>query len=116
MEYREAIEIFEETLTQVIVRMKKDGHTKKEIDQNKYIVHDTLPPVENYNSWSRVFVEQPPITWERLDCTGCTSEFQSGDYITVRGSVTAGYDTSRYNFLREYLPRTWEFATRGGAT
>tara|TARA_R110000824_G_scaffold63208_4_gene166506 strand:+ start:741 stop:875 length:135 start_codon:yes stop_codon:yes gene_type:complete len=33
MEYREAIEIFEETLTQVIVRMKKDGHTKKEIDQ-----------------------------------------------------------------------------------
>ena len=96
-------------------RRRKNERIER-VNENKYIVHDTLPPVENYNSWSRVFVEQPPITWERLDCTGCTSEFQSGDYITVRGSATAGYDTSRYNFLREYLPRGLAFDnhTRNG--
>jgi len=33
MEYREAIEIFQEVLTQTVERMKKEGHTKEEIKQ-----------------------------------------------------------------------------------
>ena len=89
------------------IRPVRDRRRKNErierVNENKYILHDALP-VKDCNAWSRVFVEYPPIIWERLDCTGCTSEFQSGDYITVRGCVTAGFDTSRYNFLRTYLP------------
>ena len=88
-------------------RRRKNERIER-VNENKYIVHDALP-AKNCNSWSSAFAKYPPITWERLDCTGCTSEFQSGDYITVRGSVTAGYDTSRYNFLREYLPRGLAF-------
>ena len=94
------------------IRPVRDRRRKNErierVNENKYILHDALP-VKDGNAWSRVFVEYPPIIWERLDCTGCTSEFQSGDYITVRGWVTAGFDTSRYNFLRTYLPRGLSF-------
>jgi len=88
-------------------RRRKNERIER-VNENKYILHDVLP-AKNCNSWSISFVKYPPIIWERLDCTGCTSEFQSGDYITVRGSATAGYDTSRYNFLRTYLPRGLSF-------
>jgi len=33
MEYREAIEIFQKVLDQTVERMKKEGHTKGEINQ-----------------------------------------------------------------------------------
>jgi len=77
------------------------------VSSNKYILRDTLPMKKpnNYGPWYENYlelaVERPPITWETLHDEKGNLTYEQ---ITVRGGITHSHDTSRYNFLREYLP------------
>ena len=76
-------------------RDRKWEHVQK-IDDNKYILHDNFfNHVNSTASWTNVFYRNPPITWERRG---------NNEFVTVRGCVGPYLATSRFNFLREYLP------------
>lgn len=64
----------------------------EKVNNNKYILHDVLP--EPHSQWSQPYLERPPIVWERKG---------NKEIITIRPCIRS-YDTSRYNFLRNYLP------------
>lgn len=78
----------------------------EKVSPDKYVLHDVLP--RNPNSWGsdwhRRALRRPPIVWERYPTLATSTEF-----VTVRGAVSEGYDTSRYNFLRFWLPLGLEF-------
>ena len=82
------------------------------VHSDKYILRDTLP-MENpnrygpwYGNYLNLATERPPITWEILHDKKGNLTYEQ---ITVRGGITHSHDTSRYNFLREYLPRHMYF-------
>ena len=64
----------------------------EKVNDDKYILHDVLP--EPNSQWSQPYLKRPPIVWERKG---------DKEVVTIRPSVQS-YDTSRYNFLRNYLP------------
>ena len=82
------------------------------VHSDKYILRDTLPMKNpnNYGPWYgnylKLATERPPITWEILHDKKGNLTYEQ---ITVRGGITHSHDTSRYNFLREYLPRHMYF-------
>ena len=68
------------------------------VNRNKYVLHDVLPCKESQgwkNKYWTPYLKRPPIVWERRN---------GREQVTVRGAVRSGGDTSRYNFLREWLP------------
>jgi len=62
------------------------------VNRNKYVLHDMLPCI---TEWGAPYLARPPVVWERRN---------GSEQVTVRGAVHSGGDTSRYNFLREWLP------------
>ena len=84
------------------------------VHSNKYILRDTLPlestPQYVNSPWHKKYlelaIERPPITWEKKTNPGGDLTYEE---ITVRAGINHSYDTSRYNFLREYLPRYMHF-------
>jgi hypothetical protein len=70
------------------------------VDSNKYVLHDAviysgINPYEASNSYWWAYINRPPITWERKD---------GKEFVTVRPNIQMSHDTSRYQFLRAYLP------------
>ena len=70
------------------------------VDSNKYVLHDAvmysgINPYGVSNSYWWAYINRPPITWERKD---------GKEFVTVRPNVQVSHDTSRYQFLRAYLP------------
>ena len=74
-------------------RDRKWEHIEK-VNDNNYILHDAIKPSKS-GHWSNVFYRNPPITWERRG---------NNEFVTVRGCVGPYLATSRFAFLREYLP------------
>ena len=64
------------------------------VSDREYILYDTLP-YRHRSSYSDRALDCPPITWKRKG---------TRERVTVRGAITSGGDTSRYNFLRTWLP------------
>ena len=88
-------------------RHRKWEHIEKR-DENCYVLHDTIYNKEHYKyrGGSR-WAERPPITWERTDWTT--------EVVTIRGAVTpGGGDTTRYEFLRNFLPWSIRFSNNSG--
>ena len=75
------------------------------VNRNKYVLHDVLPHTVE---WEKPYSTRPPIVWERRN---------GREQVTVRAAVRRGGDTSRYNFLREWLPIGLKFDnwTRAGS-
>mgnify|MGYP003115193296 FL=1 len=72
----------------------------EKVDSNKYVLHDAvmysgIHPYEASNSYWLPYLKRPPITWERKD---------GKEFVTVRPNIRMAHDTSRYQFLRAYLP------------
>ena len=62
------------------------------VSDREYILYDMLPCT---TEWGTPYLARPPITWKRKG---------TREQVTVRGAVRNGGDTSRYNFLRAWLP------------
>ena len=78
-------------------RTRKHERIEKRSD-TEYVFHDYwlhvgLPPDKK-----TAHEKRPPITWQKLIRKG-----EETEVVTVRGA-TAGTDTTRHNFLRQYLP------------
>ena len=67
------------------------------VNRNKYVLHDMLPCA---TEWGTPYLARPPVVWERRN---------GREQVTVRGAVRSGGDTSRYNFLRTWLPMGLRF-------
>ena len=78
-------------------RRRKRERIEK-VNDDKYILHDVLP--EPNSQWSQPYFKRPPIVWERKERD---LYLRGKEVVTIRPSVQS-YDTSRYNFLRNYLP------------
>ena len=72
------------------------------VNRNKYILHDVLPQryVNPPWAWETPYSTRPPIVWEKRN---------GREQVTVRAAVRSGGDTSRYNFLRAWLPLGLKF-------
>lgn len=66
----------------------------EKVNNNRYILHDTLPTTWNSLHFQD-YLDRPPIVWERK---------WGDDFVTVRPSCQE-YDTTRYEFLRKFLPQ-----------
>lgn len=65
------------------------------ISDTKYVLGDGN--CEYYGGWGDAIREQvAPIVWERKE---------DGDYITVRNHMNGGTAVSRFDFLKNFLPR-----------
>jgi len=64
------------------------------VSDREYILYDMLP-YHHRNPYVAKALDCPPITWKRKG---------KRERVTVRGATTPAHDTSRYNFLREWLP------------
>ena len=101
----------EDDIRPIADRRRKHERIER-VSSNKYILRDTLPMKKpnNYGPWYenylKLAIERPPITWEILHDK---KENLTYEQITVRGGITHSHDTSRYNFLREYLPYGMSF-------
>ena len=80
-------------------RRRKWEHIER-VDSNKYVLHDAV--INNStrldgasNSYYANYTSRPPITWERKD---------GKEFVTVRPNIQLSHDTSRFQFLRAYLP------------
>ena len=72
----------------------------EKVDRNKYVLHDAIihngiSPDEASNSYWWTYIKRPPITWERKG---------GKEFVTVRPNIQLSHDTSRFQFLRAYLP------------
>ena len=67
------------------------------VNRNKYVLHDSLPCI---TEWGAPYLARPPVVWERRN---------GREQVTVRAAVRSGGDTSRYNFLRTWLPLGLKF-------
>ena len=71
------------------------------VSDREYVLHDTLPqgtpPAYPYVARAS---NHPPIIWKRKG---------RRERVTVRGAITIYADTSRYNFLRTWLPLGLKF-------
>ena len=87
-------------------RIRKWEHIEKR-DENCYVLHDQIYSKHQYRyRWNSRWVERPPITWERTDWTK--------EVVTIRGAITEGGDTTRYQFLRNFLPWGLTFYSSSG--
>ena len=101
----------EDDLRPISRRDRKWEHIEK-VGSDEYILHDSFA----YHGIAR---RRPPIVWQRgyFDVTQCepTQSIKNGgpeqvEIITVRGAVHPhGHDTTRYEFLRKFLPISLQF-------
>ena len=89
-------------------RTRKHERIEKRSD-TEYVFHDYwlhvgLPPDKK-----TAHEKRPPITWQKLIRKG-----EETEVVTVRGA-TADHDTTRHNFLRNYLPwgLVWDVRSSG---
>jgi len=72
-------------------------------------IKDLQPYTEDQNPYYAVclrYKERPPITWQKLIWKG-----EETEVVTVRGA-TMDHDTTRHNFLRQYIPWGLGWAVR----
>ena len=103
-------------------RTRKHERIEKRSD-TEYVFHDywfqtskdllpetTLPEDQNpHDVVCLRYKERPPITWQKLIRKG-----EETEVVTVRGATT-DHDTTRHNFLRNYLPwgLVWDVRSSG---
>ena len=77
----------------------------------EYVFHDYYFRGETFLTQSMSgWQKRPPIVWQKQEMPTGTREL-----VTIRGSVTNGFDTGRHNFLRAYMPKglRWCVHTNG---
>lgn len=91
-------------------RDRKHERIEKRSD-TEYVFHDYWFHAEKYLPPDKktAHEKRPPITWQKLIRKGGETEV-----VTVRGA-TADHDTTRHNFLRNYLPwgLVWDVRSSG---
>ncbi len=63
------------------------------VNEDTYVLHDTIS--QGSSGYYTKYLKRPPITWRRRGLD---------EAVTIRPAIQPAYDTTRFQFLRKYMP------------